>query len=159
MSSRWEKSDDGARWSQKTRFPDEAGTAVQRHRCCDSDCAASALNYVSGGSRASWSIRFVAFSRQARTVSSRADPACCLSESRRQSMGWRHSRYPLLGSKRERATVPGVCDQLRASGLPGAVVSAIQSVHVSLSRRRLLPGWLPSFRTSGARLVSVPPQA
>ena len=76
-----------------------------------------------------------------------------LSESRRQSWRWKDGRSSLLGSKRGRPEVPGVCDQLRAPGMSGALVSAVQSFHVSLPWRRLLPGWLARFRSTRAWIV------
>jgi len=48
--------------------------------------------------------------------------------------------------------------QLRAPGMSGALVSPVQPVYVSLSRRRVLPGWFAGFRTAGARIVPVQPQ-
>src|SRR5450432_695722 len=42
--------------------------------------------------------------------------------------------------------------------MPGPLVPAVEPLHVSLPRRRLLPGWFASFWTSGARTIRVPLQ-
>ena len=55
-------------------------------------------------------------------------------------------------------TFPGLRYQLRAPWMSGSLVPAVEPLHVSLPRRRLLPGWFARLRTSRARLVSVPLQ-
>ena len=57
----------------------------------------------------------------------------------------RRMTFP-AGSAMWRASVPGLRDQLRSPGLPGALVPAIGVVHVSLPRRRLLCGRFARFR-------------
>ena len=57
--------------------------------------------------------------------------------------------------RREGASrVHGLRDQLRASWVPGAVVSAVAALHVSVPWRRLLRRWLAGFWTPGARACS-----
>jgi menaquinol-cytochrome c reductase iron-sulfur subunit len=73
-------------------------------------------------------------------------------ETPRESIGWGNREYSLLGASRGRREVPGLRDQLRASGMPGSLVPAVRPVHVPVPRRRLLFGWLARLRTSGARL-------
>ena len=66
-------------------------------------------------------------------------------------VGWRHRRRGLLGAADQHRPVAGVCDQLRASWLPCALVSAVGPVHVSVSRRRLLCRRLARLRPAAAR--------
>ena len=51
--------------------------------------------------------------------------------------------------------VSGVRHQLRTPGLSGSLVRAVGTVHVPLSWRSLLPGWIACFRTASARPVPV----
>ena len=71
----------------------------------------------------------------------------------REPLGRRYGGHRLLGAQRRWADLPGFCDQLRASRMPRSVVSAVRPVHVSLPRRRVLPGWLSRLRPSRTRLV------
>ena len=73
-----------------------------------------------------------------------------------EAVGWGDRRYPLLGAEHRWPEVPGLCHQLRAPRMPGALVPAVKPFHVSVSRRRLLPGWFARVRASAARAVSVP---
>ena len=73
-------------------------------------------------------------------------------------LGWPNCGYSVLGQKPRRTEFPGLCDQLRASGMSGALVPAVEPVHVSVSRRRLLFRWFQRRRTSSARAVPVPLQ-
>jgi hypothetical protein len=73
-------------------------------------------------------------------------------------VGWRNRRYRVLGSKCRRSKVSGLRYQLRAPWMSRSLVPTIEPLHVSLPRRRLLPGWFAGFWTSRARLVSVPLQ-
>ena len=50
---------------------------------------------------------------------------------------------------------PGLCHQLRAPRMPGSLVSPVEPLHVSLPRRRLLPGRFAGLWTSRARIVPV----
>ena len=67
-----------------------------------------------------------------------------------ESIGWGNREYSLLGASCGRREVPGVCDQLRASGVPGPLVPAVRPVHVPLPRRRLLFGRFPRLGTSAS---------
>ncbi len=58
--------------------------------------------------------------------------------------------YSLLGPKRGRQEFPGVRDQLRAPRMSGALVPAVEPVHVSVPRRRLL--------SDGSRAAGPPPR-
>ena len=55
--------------------------------------------------------------------------------------------------------VPGLRRQLRPPRMPGTLVRAIGTLHVSLSRRRVLPGRLARLRSAAARTVRVPIQS
>ena len=57
--------------------------------------------------------------------------------------------------RRVEGAIPGFCDQLRAPGLPGALVSAIRLVHVPLSRRGLLPRRFACFGSARTRAVRI----
>src|SRR5215469_14280912 len=70
-------------------------------------------------------------------------------------MGWRHRRHRLLGSQRGREKFSSLRHQLRAPRLSRSLVSAVQSLHVPLSRRCVLPGWFSRFWTSRAWLVRI----
>ena len=83
------------------------------------------------------------------------DPARHLSESHCRSLGWPNGGYSLLGQKPGRTEFPGLRDQLRAPGMSGALVPAVQPLHVSVPRRRLLFRWFPRSRSSAARTVPV----
>ena len=76
----------------------------------------------------------------------------------RRFLGWPNSRYSLLGEKHRRPELPGLCDQLRAPWMSGALVSAVQPLHVSVPRRRLLCRWFARRRSSSARIVPIPLQ-
>src|SRR5260221_1202766 len=65
----------------------------------------------------------------------------------------------MLGKTHRRGAIPGFRHQLRASRLPCALVPAIQSVHVPLSRRRVLPGRVACLGPAGARIVPVSVQS
>ena len=69
--------------------------------------------------------------------------------------GRRDRPNSLLGAPRPGRTVSGIRRQLRAPGMSGALVPAIRFVHVSVSRRRVLPGRLARLRTASARAVRV----
>ena len=97
----------------------------------------------------------VAFARRAGTVSRRPDSARHLSQSRGQCLGRRNRRHRVLGSECRRSDIPGLCHKLRAPWMPGSLVCAVEPLHVSLPRRRLLPGWIAGFWTSRARIVPV----
>ncbi len=49
--------------------------------------------------------------------------------------------------------VPGVRNQLRASRMSGTLVPAVGIVHVSLPRRRVLPGWFARLGAAGTRTL------
>ncbi len=68
-------------------------------------------------------------------------------------LGWRNCGHSLLGAQHRWQDIPGVCHQLRASGMPGALVSAVGPVHVSMPWRCLLSGWRPCLGPSGARII------
>ena len=53
---------------------------------------------------------------------------------------------------------PGLCHQLRTLGMSGAMVPAVQPLHVSVPRRRLLFRWLTRSGSSSAWTVPVPLQ-
>jgi hypothetical protein len=55
----------------------------------------------------------------------------------------------LLGAQHQRRRLSSLRDQLRALGLPRALVPPVQSVHVSLPRWSLLSGRLPRVRPAG----------
>src|SRR5258705_4406730 len=61
----------------------------------------------------------------------------------------------VLGAARRRRAVPGFCHQLRAPGLPRALVSAIWLVHVPLPRRSVLSRRFARFGPAGTRAVRV----
>ena len=145
-------------WTVKTRAARQDRTAVQRNRRCDSGRADRALSSVAGYSRAEARLRVVALAWRTGTVSRGSDPARHLSKSRCQSLGRPNRGYSLLGQKRGRTEFPGLCDQLRAPGMSGALVPAVEPLHVSVPRRRLLSGWFARRRTSAARTVPVPLQ-
>ena len=65
------------------------------------------------------------------------------------------ARRRVLGATHRRRSLPGLRRQLRASRLPGAVVSAIGPVHVSVSRRRVLRRRRARVGPAGARTVRV----
>ena len=88
--------------------------------------------------------------RPAQSVSGGRDAPRDLSKSGGQSNGWGNREYSLLGTEYRRPEVPGLCHQLRASGLPRSLVPAVRPVHVPLPRRRLLRGRFPCRRTSAA---------
>ena len=60
----------------------------------------------------------------------------------------------MLGAPRRRRTIPGFCGELRASRLPGALVSAIRLVHVPVSWRSVLPRRLACLGSAGTRACS-----
>ena len=60
---------------------------------------------------------------------------------------------PVLGTPRAGRTIPGLRDQLRPSRMSRALVPAVRAVHVSLPRRRVLPGWLARLRSARTRIV------
>ena len=77
----------------------------------------------------------------------------------RDAHRWQDGRHCLLGAAHRRRSIPGLCHQLRAPGLPGPLVSAIRSVHVPMSRRSLLPRWLARVRATGARALRISVQS
>ena len=83
----------------QTRAAGQAGIASQRYRRCDSGRADRALSAVARDSRTEGRIRVVAFSRRARTVSRRPDPARDISKSRRQFVGRPDRRIFPAGSE------------------------------------------------------------
>src|SRR5262249_12037351 len=64
---------------------------------------------------------------------------------------------PVLGQARRRIEVPGVRHQLRAPGLSGAVVPAIEPVSLPVPRRRLLRRRLARRRAPPARAPAIRP--
>jgi len=66
--------------------------------------------------------------------------------------------HPLLGAPHRWRSFPGIRHQLRASGLPRALVPAVGPLHVPLPRRRLLFGRSAGVRSAGAGLVRIPIQ-
>src|SRR5579862_490302 len=97
----------------------------------------------------------VDFARQARSVSRGADAFRRIRESLCAPTGWRDGEDSMLGAACERGKFSGVCHQLRAPWMPGALVSAVGAVYVSLPWRRLLCRWRAGFRASGARALSI----
>ena len=85
------------------------------------------------------------------------DAACgCIATQSRcgESYGWRDGRDPMLGAQHRREQFSGIRDQLRASRMPGAMVSAIAPVHVPLPRRSLLRGRLHARRVARSEACS-----
>src|SRR5262249_49371859 len=77
-------------------------------------------------------------------------------ESRPGSVGRRDREGSLLGPSYRGRALSGVRGELRAPGLPGALVRAVTAVHVSVSRRRVLRGRLARVGAAAARVVRVP---
>src|SRR5262249_1726308 len=63
---------------------------------------------------------------------------------------------PLLGPAHRQGPVPGLRDQLRPPRLSGALVPAVEPLHVPLPRGRLLRRWLAPLRAARAGAVRVP---
>src|SRR5579863_4396208 len=70
-------------------------------------------------------------------------------------MGWRNGENPGIRTAFSAGRFHCVCDQLRAPGLPGALVFRVATVHVPVPRRRVLRGWEPGIGASRARPVYV----
>src|SRR5580658_6679740 len=121
-------------------------------------CSDCALSFVPAGSRTEARLSGVALSRTDCTVSRRADSPCYLSQPGSESWGWADCDYSLLGSQRGWQEFPGLCHKLRAPWMPSSLVSPVEPFHVSLSRRRLLPGWLARLGSSRAWIISIPIQ-
>src|SRR5580692_10030981 len=70
-------------------------------------------------------------------------------------MGRRDRQNPMLGAPDGGRSVPGLCDQLHSSRMPGAMVRRVRTVHVPMSRRRILLRRQARFGTSAAPALSI----
>src|SRR5581483_4564636 len=70
-------------------------------------------------------------------------------------MGWTNYRYSVLGAPAPGQPIPGIRNQLHAPGLPGAMVSGIGIVSVSMSWWSLLRRWGSRRGTAAARIISI----
>ena len=86
-------------------------------------------------------------------ISHRRNAPRLLQKSFSESVGRPDRQRRLLRAPRRRQPVPGLRHQLRAPGLPGALVPAVAAVHVPVPRRRLLRRRLACFRAAGARPI------
>ena len=74
-------------------------------------------------------------------VSAGRDEAGDVSQSVPRSVGWRDGQCAGVCAVHGSGQVHGVCDQLRASRMSGALVFGVATVYVSVPRRRVLRGW------------------
>src|SRR5580692_5339184 len=88
-------------------------------------------------------------------VSTGTDAPGELSKSSRNCDRRRHGEDPVLGSQHRWPKTAGLRDQLCPPWLPGSLVSAIWTVHVPVSWRRLLCRRRACFRPAGARSVRI----
>ena len=93
--------------------------------------------------------------RARQRVPGRRDAAGHLPQSVRDADRRQDGGHRVLGAAHRRRSVPGVCRQLRAPGLPGPLVPAVGPVHVSVPWRRLLPRRLARLGTAGARALRI----
>src|SRR5439155_9769345 len=114
-----------------------------------------ALSLLPEDPRAAARIRLLGPARSGIQLPDRRDALCDLSQPGRVALRRRDREGLLLGAQHRRPPVPDLRDQLRAPRLPGPLVPAIESVHVSLPRRRLLCRRLPCLRSSRARPVRI----
>ncbi len=117
--------------------------------------ATPVVGYLLGSDRARRWRTLSQVDRPGRTgrISRRPDQAGEVQESDLQSLGRRDRQHSLLGAPHSGRNVPGLCHQLRAPGMPGALVPAVGPVHVSLPWRSVLPGRLARLRSTSARAV------
>ncbi len=71
-------------------------------------------------------------------LSRESDPPGHLPQPLHQALGRTDRQHSVLGAARRRRDVHGLRDKLHASGMPGALVPRIGTVHVPLPRRRFL---------------------
>ena len=94
--------------------------------------------------------------RRGRFLSDWRDAAGRVHESHHQPQRWRYREDGRMGSSRRRWKLSGIRHQLRASGLPGALVRAIQALPLPLPRRRVLCRWFARIGPAGAWTLRVP---
>ena len=98
-------------------------------------------------------------SRAGQRISGRRDAAGHFPQSLRDADRRQDRGHGLLGAAHRRRAIPGLCDQLRAPGLSGPLVSAIRFVHVPVPRRSVLPRRLACLGSAGARAFRISVQS
>src|SRR5215469_8767351 len=131
----------------------EDRSALEWHR---GNFAGGADHWVSGLAhprQRSRAVQTLDYTGRSQRISGRTNAFGDVSESNFVLRRWRHRPHPLLGATHSGRTVPGIRGQLRPPRMSGPLVPAIGPVHVSLPRRRVLPGRLARFWTAASRAV------
>ncbi len=100
-------------------------------------------------------LSFVGAPRRCQQLSRGRDADGYFSQSPGHANRWKDRRHGVLGAPHRGRSISGVCHQLRTSRLPRPLVPPIRSVHVSVSRRRILPRWLACVWTTRTRALRI----
>src|SRR5581483_5461476 len=132
---------------------DECGDRAERD-CRDRNCDAGG-GVSAGADAAEQRISALGCDWGCERISSGRYEAGDVSQSVQGVVGWRDGQRAGVCSVYGTGKVCGVCNQLRAPGLSGAVVLGVAVVYVSVPWRCVLRGRQPSVGAAGTRAVYV----